>query len=133
MTDKKYTITLSSEEIDYLTAGLLARLSDYCCSRQEEEPYRKLINKLESVCGNERLSKAVDRLLNDGIYEETTRGKRNIKFETGDYAEIVANTSGHQFELGTIVKLEKFEYDYKAFYDGDYWWVIDDDLTEIKL
>jgi hypothetical protein len=63
--------------------------------------------------------------------EAVTEEKQNINFETGDYAKIIANNSGHLFEIGTIVKLEKHEVDYKAFADGDYWWVIDQDLVKI--
>lgn len=57
--------------------------------------------------------------------------KKNIKFETGDYAKIANNKSGHAFEIGTIVKLEKHAEDYKAFANDDFWWVTDDDLVEI--
>lgn len=52
----------------------------------------------------------------------------NVKFKTGDYARIVDRKNGHEFEIGTIVRLEKFETDYKAHADGDYWWVLDDEL-----
>lgn len=57
--------------------------------------------------------------------------KKNIKFETGDYAKIANSKSGHEFEIGTIVKLEKHAEDYKAFANDDYWWVTDDDLVEV--
>lgn len=59
------------------------------------------------------------------------RGKLNIKFKTGDYAKIADNKSGHEFEIGTIVKLEKHDDDYKAFANDTYWWVTDNDLAEI--
>ena len=52
----------------------------------------------------------------------------NVKFKTGDYARIVDRKHGHEFEIGTIVRLEKFETDYKARADGNYWWVLDDEL-----
>lgn len=63
--------------------------------------------------------------------ERLQKGKHNIKFNTGVYAKIVDKTSGHQFKIGTIVKLERHADDYKAFANGDYWWVIDEDLVEI--
>lgn len=55
----------------------------------------------------------------------------NIKFNTGDYARIVCNSSGHEFAIGTIVKLEKYPDDYKAWVNDEYWWVTDVDLEEI--
>lgn len=61
----------------------------------------------------------------------TQRNIRNIKFDTGDYARIVDNSSGHDFAIGTIVKLEKYPDDYKAWANDEYWWVTDDDLEEI--
>ncbi len=65
--------------------------------------------------------------------ERLKKGRKNIKFETGDYAKIADNKSGHEFEIGTIVKLEKHDEDYKAFANGDYWWVTDNDLVEVDI
>lgn len=62
---------------------------------------------------------------------QKTEGKANVKFKTGDSAKIVDNNSGHQFEIGTIVMLEKHKGNYKAYANGDYWWVTDYDLAEI--
>jgi hypothetical protein len=58
----------------------------------------------------------------------TERGGKNVKFKTGDYAKIVACTCGHQFEIGTIVKLERREYNYCAYANGKYWFVLDEEL-----
>lgn len=83
------------------------------------------------------MAKKMERIINcqkaeiERLEEEITNEKRNIKFKTGDYAKIVSNHSGHQFEIGTIVKLEKGDGDYKAFANNDYWWVIDVDLMKI--
>ena len=63
--------------------------------------------------------------------QAASESKGNVKFKTGDYAKIANNFSGHNFEIGTIVKLEKYSDDYKAFANGDYWWVTDDDLMKI--
>lgn len=62
---------------------------------------------------------------------QKTEGKANVKFKTGDSAKIVDNSSGHQFKIGTIVMLEKHKDNYKAYANGDYWWVTDYDLAEI--
>ena len=59
------------------------------------------------------------------------KARKNFKFETGDLAKIAANKSGHSFEFGTIVKLEKCAEDYKAYANDDFWWVTDDDLVEV--
>lgn len=72
---------------------------------------------------------AFERLM---IAEEKKPNKKNIKFNDGDYARITANTSGHNFAISTIVKLEKHTRDYKAFADGCYWWVVDDDLSPVE-
>lgn len=50
------------------------------------------------------------------------------KFKTGDYAKIIAKKWGHNFKIGTIVKLEKCEYNYRATADGKSWKVLDDEL-----
>lgn len=54
-----------------------------------------------------------------------------MKFKTGDYAKIIANKSGHNFKIGTVVKLEAGTEDYKAFFDGNYWWVTDNELESV--
>ena len=60
-------------------------------------------------------------------------------FKTAGMAVIVANTSGHQFQIGTIVTLrehhpqpvhKKFR---KAFYKGDYWWVVEKDCAPYEF
>lgn len=52
----------------------------------------------------------------------------NIKFNTGDYAKIIANKHGHRFKIGTIVRLEKGAIDYTAYAKDDFWYVQDDEL-----
>lgn len=64
--------------------------------------------------------------------DETVRPRKNIEFETGDIAKIAGNTTEHGFEIGTIVRLEKCEIDYKAFVGDKFWWVVDDDLEPIE-
>lgn len=56
-----------------------------------------------------------------------------LKFKTGDSAKIINNVSGHDFPIGTIVRLEVDEQEnaYKAYSDGDYWWVGDNDIAPI--
>lgn len=71
-------------------------------------------------------------LLSEEIWDETLRPRKNIKFETGDIAKIVGNTTEHGFEIGTIVRLEKCKIDYKAFVGDKFWWVVDDDLEPIE-
>lgn len=62
-------------------------------------------------------------------YVELEEKKNNIQFKSGDYAKIIANNSGHRFEIGTIVKLIKYKYNYKAYdEEGEYWFVGDADL-----
>lgn len=58
---------------------------------------------------------------------------KTLKFKTGDSAKIISNASGHFFSIGTIVRLEANEQegDYKAYSDGDFWWVKDDDIAPI--
>lgn len=81
----------------------------------------------------EELARAIIDLIKrqKAMIKRLGKEKKNIKFETGDYAKIADNKSGHSFELGTIVKLEKHAEDYKAFANDDYWWVTDGDLVEI--
>lgn len=81
----------------------------------------------------EELARAIIDLINrqKAMIKRLGKGRKDILFETGDYAKIANNKSGHEFEIGTIVKLEKDDEDYKAFANGDYWWVTDDDLAEI--
>lgn len=66
------------------------------------------------------------------IHDKTVELRQNIKFETGDYAKIAGNVSEHGFEIGTIVRLEKCETDYKAFAGEEFWWVEDDELEPIE-
>ena len=90
-----------------------------------------LFDKVEELKAEiERLKDNLDAL-RDERTEETTQPKLNTKFETGDYAKIVANENYHGFKIGTIVKLEKHDNDYKAFDDNKFWWVTDDELAEI--
>lgn len=63
---------------------------------------------------------------------ETKIEARNIKFNDGDYARITANEYGHNFPIGTIVKLEKGSNSYKAFANGESWWVADSELTLVE-
>jgi hypothetical protein len=53
-------------------------------------------------------------------------------FKTGDYARIVANVSDHEFDKGTIVKLERDDSGYRAYANGDFWWVEDRDLEKLE-
>ena len=54
--------------------------------------------------------------------------KQALKFKTGDYAKIIAKKHGHEFKIGTIVKLEVDHNDYKAYSGCECWWVKDDEL-----
>ena len=91
----------------------------------------RLNSKIRSLKAEiERLKVTLDVLL-DERPEETTELKLNSKFETGDYAKIVANENGHGFKIDTIVKLEKHDRDYKAFVGNEFWWVTDEELAEI--
>ena len=40
-------IELTAFEIELIKSGLWAQISDYCCSRAEEKPYRDLLGKLD--------------------------------------------------------------------------------------
>lgn len=66
------------------------------------------------------------------IPDKGVESRQNIKFETGDNAKIAANVSEHDFEIGTIVRLEKCDTDYKAFVGEEFWWVVDDELELIE-
>jgi hypothetical protein len=68
---------------------------------------------------------------NEAFLEQKKRTALNFKFETGDFAKIVDCRSGHNFDIGTIVKLEKCKSDYKAFAGGNWWWVTDEDLADV--
>lgn len=59
------------------------------------------------------------------------------KFKSGDKVKIVEKHFGHQFEIGTIVTLDKGENgvdDYVAenIDSGECWWVCDSELELIK-
>lgn len=89
-------------------------------------------HEFRALCKVERDRAAIDLIKRQkAMIKRLGKGKKNIKFETGDYAKIANNKAGHEFELGTIVKLEKHDEDYKAFANGEYWWVTDDDLVEV--
>lgn len=68
----------------------------------------------------------------EAIHDKMVESRKNIKFETGDHAKIARNINGHAFEIGTIVRLEKYDTDYKAFVSDEFWWVIDDELEPIE-
>lgn len=104
-------------------------------------------NRIESLCDEinrqkaevERLTEIIksydfrDRAVfgNEAFLEQNERTASNVKFETGDFAKIVDCRSGHNFNIGTIVKLEKCKTDYKAFAGCDWWWVTDEDLADV--
>lgn len=94
----------------------------------------KCVYGKERYCGSKMAKDALDLINRQRAVIEAltkTSSKKNVKFNTGDYAKIASDISGHEFKIGTIVKLEKFDDDYKAYANGDYWWVTDDDLIEI--
>ena len=46
-------VTLTEDEIDDLITGCYAQISDYCCSDEEEKPFRLLIEKLNIIKGDD--------------------------------------------------------------------------------
>ena len=96
--------------------GMICKLTNHRCSHME---------RCECLKPNDSNGAKIDTSIIIG-------NKKNIKFKTGDLAKIVANVSGHFFDIGTIVALEKHDRDYKAIKNGDYWWVIDDDLEPLS-
>jgi hypothetical protein len=60
-------------------------------------------------------------------------------FKTAGMAVIVANTSYHRFDIGTIVTLHEHHPEpvnkkyRKAFYKGGYWWVLEEDCAPYEF
>ena len=96
---------------------------------QQADDILALINRQKETI--EQLQTALFKCGEEAAEMQETKGKVNVKFKTGDSAKIVDNNSGHQFKIGTVVMLEKHKGDYKAYANGNYWWVTDDDLAEI--
>ena len=98
------------------------------------EDYQAEIQEL--IGDNEKLQLKIEQegehpTQNTPCDADVERQKKNIKFETGDYAKIVKKINGHGFKIGTIVRLEKYTDDYLAFVDNVSWWVTDDELSEM--
>jgi hypothetical protein len=56
----------------------------------------------------------------------------NQKYQTGDYAQIIACKHDHGFKIGTVVRLTKDNEDYEATDStGHTWYVTDDELTPV--
>lgn len=68
---------------------------------------------------------------------EPKEEKQIMRFNTGDYAKVVKCLNGHEFEIGTVVRLEKHDGDYLAYLAIDdenciSWWVTDEELKPVK-
>lgn len=111
-----------------------------------EELRQRLVELLDELYKRERIvsfEQIAETFIANGVtireHEESDEGEitirnKNIKFNTGDYARIVLNESGHHFAIGTIVQLEKHETDYFATdVNGCSWWVVDEELESANV
>lgn len=66
--------------------------------------------------------------------EVVEKPKDDMRFNTGDYAKIIKCLNGHEFEIGTVVRLEKSDIDYLATDEETCvsWWVTDEELEPVK-
>lgn len=66
--------------------------------------------------------------------EVVEKPKDDMRFKTGDYAKIIKCLNGHEFEIGTVVRLEKSDIDYLATDEETCvsWWVTDEELKPVK-
>lgn len=114
------------------TSGVKGIYDDFYCSFCKKFTKERNPNSLGdfcSFCGSDMRSEETH---GEVIPDKMVELRQNIKFETGDNAKIVGNVSEHEFEIGTIVRLEKFDTDYKAFVGEEFWWVVDDELEPIE-
>ena len=49
---KTFDVTLTEDEIDDLQTSCYAQIQEFCCSDEEEKPFKLLIEKLKTVKGD---------------------------------------------------------------------------------
>lgn len=50
------------------------------------------------------------------------------EYKVGDRVRVVAEKSGHGFEIGDVVTIEAGHGDYKCRSENDYWFLCDDEI-----